>query len=341
MKTKHRRSYRFAVLAASAILGTSTLAACGSGSGDAHTIRYQSAAGQVDPVQLADALGYLKGLTLDKVGDVTGGPASLQALASHQIDISAGAFFGAIAQVEANGVPIKAVVSTYGSNAKISQQIVALAGSGLKTAKDLIGKKVAVNTLGANQEAVLDVWARKSGLTQSQISQITLVPLPPLNALEALQQHQVDATFVGSGQLRAVASTGLKLETIVKDTDVIGAYNGGGLSVSESFLQSNPTVARQLITGVAKAVSYIEHHSRAEVLKIYDAWLDQHGYGSYVAAVDKNWSGTTGVADPATAAIKSTDFLTWVNWLQERGTVKGDLNVNGLYSNAYNDLAKG
>lgn len=346
--TPRRLLTRLGVLTATAILGTSTLAACGAGQdgttlagATTATIRYQSYAGGVDPLQLADALGYLQGITLSKVGDVTGGPASLQALASHQIDISSSAFFGAIAQVEANGVPIKAVVSTYGSNAKVSEQIVALSGTTITSAKDLIGKKLAVNTLGANEEAVVDTWARKSGLTASQIGQIILVPLPPLNALEALQQHQVDAAVVSSSQVRAVQQSGLKLTAIVKDTEVIGDYNGGGLAVTDAFLKQSPAIARVLITGVAKAVSYIEHHDRSAVLKIYDAWLTRNGYSSYIAAVDKNWAGTTGVASPDSAAISDQDFSTWVTWLEQRGTIHGNLTPSSLYTNAYNELAKG
>src|SRR6476659_6155275 len=117
-----------------AVLTIGALSACGSAaadessSGEAATIRYQSSAGTVDVLQLADALGYLDGLTLEKVGDVTGGPQSVQALTSHQIDISASAFFGAIAQVVASGAPIKAVVSTYGSNDQVSSGIVTLEG---------------------------------------------------------------------------------------------------------------------------------------------------------------------------------------------------------------------
>lgn len=341
MPTNHRRLTRLAVLAAGAILGASTITACAAGSGDSHTIRYQSYAGGVDVLQLADALGYLHGLKLDKVGDVTGGPQSLQALASHQVDISSSAFFGAIAQLEANGAPIKAVVSTYGSNAKVSEEIITLANSSIRTARDLIGKKVAVNTLGANEEAVIDTWLTKSGLTKSEIAQVTLVPLPPLTTFEALQNHQVDAAAIANGQLQSLTGSGLQLRVLVKDTDIIGDYDGGGFAVTDQYLQQNPAVARQLITGVAKAVAYIESHSRDDVLKIYDAWLTQNGYGSYIAAVNKNWAGSTGVAETKTAQITNKDFATWVTWLESRGTVKSNLNVGTLYTNAYNDLAKG
>jgi ABC-type nitrate/sulfonate/bicarbonate transport system substrate-binding protein len=339
-RTSHR--IRLAAAVALSLASLTSLTACGAGqSGETKTIRYQSYSGNVDVVQLADALGYLKGLKLKKVGDVTGGPQSLQALVSHQVDISTSAFFGAIAQVVATGAPIKAVVSTYGSNAKTSSSLVTLQGSPITTAKDLIGKKVAVNTLGANSEAILDVWLQKSGLTADQIKQVTLVPLPPLNMFQALQQHQVDVASVASGQLREAASTGLKLQTLVKDTDVIGPYNGGGASLRDDFLTKDPTTSRELVTGIAKAVAYIESHDRATVLKVYDAWLTDHGYGSYVKAVDQNWSGTTGVATPTTAAIGTKDFSIWLDWLKSRGTVKDSLKDDEIYTNQYNDLAKG
>jgi len=342
MNPRPSRRARFTAAIAIAAAPLTALTACGGGqTGETTTIRYQSYSGSVDVLQLADALGYLKGLKLKKVGDVTGGPQSLQALTSHQVDISSSAFFGAIAQVVSTGAPIKAVVSTYGSNDKTSSALVTLEGSSITSAKDLIGKKVAVNTLGANAEAVLDVWLQKSGLDKDQIKKVTLVPLPPLNMFQALQQHQVDVASVGSGQLRVAESTGLKLKTLVKDTDVIGPYNGGGVSIGDDFLKKNPKTSRTLVTGIAKAVAYVESHDRAEVLKVYDAWLKANGYSSYVKAVDQNWSGTTGVATPTTAAIGDKDFAIWVDWLKDRGTVKDNLNAGDIFTNDYNDLVKG
>ena len=88
-----------------------------------------------------------------------GGPASLQALASRQVDISTNAFFGTTAQVVASGAPIKAVIASYGTNQKTGSAVVALPDSGLTDdPHSFIGTKVAVNTLGANAEAVLDTW---------------------------------------------------------------------------------------------------------------------------------------------------------------------------------------
>jgi ABC-type nitrate/sulfonate/bicarbonate transport system substrate-binding protein len=324
-----------------ALLAVTGLSACSAQAGEATTIRYQSYAGQVDVLQLADALGYLDGLTLKRVGDVPGGPQSVQALASNQVDISSSCFFGAVAQLVANDVPVEAVVSTYGSNDRTSSAIVTLDGSTISDAHDLIGKKVAVNTLGANYDAVLDTWFDQQGLTPDEIKQVTLVPLPPLNKIQALQQHQVDAAAIGSGSLQAAESTGVKLQVLVKDTDVVGSYNGGGFVMRKNFLDDNPETSERLVTGVAKAVRYIESHSRDEVLGVYTTWLKDHGYDDDIEAVEQNWSGTTGVATADTAASQDGDISIWLDWLGSRGDVDPDeIKQSDVYTNDFNDLAK-
>ena len=66
-------------------------------------IRYQSSTGaDISPLELADALGYLAPITLERVGDVQGGPANLQAAATGQVDI-ASAFNGAVLNIVAAG----------------------------------------------------------------------------------------------------------------------------------------------------------------------------------------------------------------------------------------------
>ena len=346
-RTAPRPTLRRLTAGAAALLVAAGLAGCGAAAAPTNadgttTVRYQSVAGSVDILQLASALGYLPDVELKKVGDVTGGPQSVQALTSRQVDISLSCFFGSIALVGARGAPIMAVVATYGSSPKISSAIVTPAGSPIHSARDLIGKKVAVNTLGANAEAVIDTWLEDSGLTADEIKRVTLVPLPPLNTIQALQQHQVDAASIGSGQLKAAESTGVELETLVKDTDVVGSYSGGGYAMTDAFLEQNPEMAHQLVTGVAKAVAYIESHSREQTLKLYDGWLRDHGYGDYVEAVDQNWAGTTGVADPETAAITDKDISIWLDWLAGRGDVDpSTIEPGDVYTNDYNDLANG
>lgn len=331
--------------AAAALLGG--LTACGAAGADAQksadgstVVRYQSYPGSVDPLQLADALGKLPGITLKKVGDVQGGPESLRALASKQVDISSSAFYGAIAQTVATGVPIRAVVATYGTNAKTGSAVVAKKGSGLTDdPHSFIGKKVAVNTLGANAEAVLDTWFAKGGLSQDEIKKVTLVPLPPLNTAQALKNGQVDAAYIGVGQLKATQDA-VPIETVFKDSDVIGFYNGGGVALRDDWIKDQKKADRVLVSGISYAIDYIESHSREETLAVYTKWLKENGYAEAAPVVEKNWNGSTGVSSKG-GVIADKDISIWLDWLGTRGDVDPDkIQPSDVYTNEFNPSAK-
>lgn len=327
-----------ALLALAAVTSGCGGAAAGGGEEET-TIRYQSYAGTVDVVQLADALGYLEGLTLEKVGDITGGPQALQALASDQVDIGGSAFFGAIAQLVATGVPIKGVVSSYGSNEKISSSIVALEESPISSAKDLVGKRIAVNTLGANAEAVLDTWFEQEGLTTEEQDRITLVPLPPLNMEQALREGQVDAASMSIGNLVVAQQRG-GVKVVITDQEIVGQpYNGGAFTMREEFIQKNPETTKTLVAGLAKALHYIETHTKEETLAVYLPWLEKNGYSDYVEAVKANWPGSTGVSNPE-GLIADGDISLWLDWLEKRGDVDVDaIEPSDVYTNEFNPFA--
>lgn len=344
LRTAPARRLLAGAAAAAALIGS--LTACGGSAGAENsdgttTVRYQSYAGAVDPLQLADALGKLDGIKLKRIGEVQGGPAALQALASRQTDIASSAFFGAIAQVVATGVPIKSVVATYGTNEKTGSYVVAKKGTGLtQDPHSFIGKKVAVNTLGANAEAILDTWFEKGGLSPAEIKKVTLVPLPPLNTVAALKEGQVDAAYIGVGQLKA-AQEALPLEVVVKDSDVVGFYNGGGVSLREDWITGEKAASRTLVEGISFAIDYIESHERQEVLDVYVPWLVEHGYGDQVEAVEKNWAGSTGVSSKG-GLIADKDISIWLDWLATRGDVDpSKIEASDVYTNEFNPTETG
>lgn len=337
-----QRLSRALVVAAAAMTAASGLSACGSAGADdgkeVTTIRYQSYAGAVDAFLLADALGKFDGLKLDRVGDVTGGPQALQALLSDQTDIGGSAFYGAIAQLVATGAPIKAVIPFYGSNDTTNSSVAVLEKSSIKTAKDLIGKKIAVNTLGANQEAVLDTWFDQQGLTEAEQKKVTLVPLPPLNTPEALGSGKVDAAVL-SFQSRKQTEQQYPLRTLVNDVEVVGEpYAGGGLTLRNEFIEKNPKTSRQLVEGVAAAIEFIETHDKQEVFDVYFPYLEKEGYGDYIEPIRKNFPGTLGI--DAKPVIKDEDIQRWVDWLDSRGDIDAkDVKVSDVYTNELNPNA--
>jgi len=317
-------------------------AGCGGSSGAATTedgktvIRYQTYMGSVNLPELADALGYYDDIELDRIGDVQGGPESLRAVATDQVDFSM-AFLGAIAKLESTGAPLSTVVAYYGSDQTVNSSVLVRRGEGIRKARDLIGRKVAVNTLGANYEAVIDTWLAESGLTQEEIEQVTLVPLPPATSESALREGQVDAVYL-SGTFRDVALERPGVTEIVRDVDVVGPYNGGGISLRDDFVAENPEVVEEFTAGVAKAVEWARTHEKKEVMDVISGYLEEHGRGEEVASL-KYWRGT-GIESRG-GVLSDADFTLWLDWLEASGEVEeGSVDVADLYTNEFNPYAK-
>jgi ABC-type nitrate/sulfonate/bicarbonate transport system substrate-binding protein len=336
IRTTHARL----LATATSLVAVAALAAgCGgssSGSADGKTIRYQTSPGILNIAEMADALGYIPGITLKNVGVVQGGPQALQALATGQVDL-AGAFVGAAANVIANGTPIKGVIAYYGSSKHVYGALVTKDGSKITKPQDLIGKKVAVNTLGAQFQAVLDTWLQKGGLTPDQIKQVTLVPLPSINTEAAVRNGQVDAAYLnGSLLTNAMKTPGLTV--VMKDTQLLGSFNGGSYEMTDAYLKAHPDTAKEFVSGMAKAVHWIQTHPVSQVLSTYTKYLDAHGETDDATAL-ATWVGT-GIATKG-GVLRNGDYTTWTGWLQAQGLLKGSLDVSALYTNQYNPYASG
>ena len=325
---------------ASACASSEAQTAGGSKNGlEISTIRYQSAPGSVDPLLLADALGDLPGITLKRAGDTVSGPESIKNVASNQTDIG-GAFYGAIAQLVASGAPIKAVLPYYGTDDKNFQSLIVPADSGIHSARDLIGKKVAMNTLGGNWEAALDTWLSQEGLSQDEIKKVTIVVLPPLNTPEALAKGQIDAAFLNVTGVK-ITNQAVKTRTVVTDKQIVGTnYAGGSLVLRKDTIAKAPNTARELVTGYARAIEFIQTHDREEIFAKLFPYLEKHGFADYEEAITANFTGSLGV--DAHPVIKAEDISRWSDWLISRGDISADkLNVDDVYTNEFNPFANG
>jgi ABC-type nitrate/sulfonate/bicarbonate transport system substrate-binding protein len=320
------------LLAGAGLSGCAESEAAGAG---ADTIRYQAYQGSVNLPELAKALGDLDGVKLEYKGTVQGGPQSIAALVSNQVDYGA-AFNGAIAQIASTGAPITSVIAYYGSSDKVTSSILVKADSGVSSARDLIGKKVAVNTLGANAEAVLDTYLAKGGLSQAEIKKVTLVPLPGINEEAALREGKVEAAYLGGAlQESALSRPGLKVLTT--DVDLVGPYNGGSIVLRDDLIKKNPDLTKRFVAGLAKALVYTETHSADEVRTVLARWLTDQGRPDDAKALAL-WKGT-GVATHA-GLIRDKDFDLWLSWLESRGDVKTDaLKASDIYTNKFNPFA--
>jgi ABC-type nitrate/sulfonate/bicarbonate transport system substrate-binding protein len=329
----------FAVLPPALVLVV-TLAGCGgratSGS-EVTELRYQGNVGSVTPAELAEGLGFLGNVRLKWVGNTISGPQDIQSAATGQTDFG-GAFNGAIIKLRASGAPIKAVVSYYGSNDVVGSHFYVLSGNPIKGPRDLIGKKIGVNTLGAHAEAVIKEYLKRGGLTSDEIKQVELIVVPPVNTEQALRQQQIDVGALG-GVLEDAASEHGGVRQLFADTDLFGPFSGGSYVLRDDFIAKNPNTAKSFVAGVAKAIEWTHTHSKEEVIAKFKEIIAKRHRNENAATIDY-WK-SYGV-DAKGGAIADQDFQRWLDWLTTEGEIKqGQLTLKDLYTNQFNPYATG
>ncbi|MDQ1541923.1 MAG: hypothetical protein QOH29_2649, partial [Actinomycetota bacterium] len=328
-----------ALATAGALTGCGAQAkASGSGGGpEKLELRYQGSANTVSLPEVAADLGYFGAVKLKWVGNTISGPQDIQSAATNQTDFG-GAFTGAVVKLIEAGAPVKAVINYYGEDAKTFNGFYVKADSPIHTARDLIGKSVAVNTLGAHFEAVLDTYLTKNGLTPAEIKQVQLVVLPPNNTEEAIRKGQVDVgTLGGVLQDHAIATGGLR--SLFNDYDLFGAFNAGQYVLRDDFIKKYPKTAQVFVTGVAKAIEWERTTPRAQVIAEFTKVINSRGRNESTANL-KYWK-SVGIAAKG-GVISDSDFTKWAAWLKSAGVIKSTtVDAAKYYTNEFNGLRPG
>lgn len=297
-------------------------------------LRYEGSANNVTLPELAEDLGYFGEVKLNWVGNTISGPASIQSAATGATDFG-GAFSGAVVKLIEAGAPVTAVINYYGEDEKTFNGFYVKEDSPIRQPKDLIGKKVAVNTLGAHADAVINSYLKKNGLSQEEIKQVQLVVVPPNDTEEAIRRGQVDIGSLGGVlQDNAVAQGGLR--SLFNDYELFGTFAGGQYVLRDDFIKQNPNTTRIFTTGVAKAIEWARSTPREEVIARFKSIIDKRQRSESSDAL-KYWKS---VGVPAKGAITDEDFSRWSDWLKDTGIVTGGITPSKYYTNEFNGLLK-
>ena len=186
------------------------------------------------------------GLNVDSL-KFTAGPAFFSAFGSKSIDIG---FMGtppAIIGI-AQGVPMKIfAVENYAPG---SEALVARAGSGIATLKDLKGKKVAT-ARGSSGDYALQTGLAKVGLT---ISDVTFLDLAVTALIPAFTRGDIDAGWYWEpwqGQMIAAGGN-----QVINDGQI--GVHGGIVWVAQSdWLAANSEAVRRLLAAIDQATDVI------------------------------------------------------------------------------------
>lgn len=300
-------------------------------------IQYSSSAGSVEIAELAEELGFLGDLKLDNIGSTSGGPEDIQLTATKQLDFG-NAFNGAIIKSVSEGVKIKSVIGSYGVDEKTKGGLFVLEESPIKKAKDLIGKKIGVNTLGAQAEFFNVQYLREKGLSEKEIDQVQLVVIPTANAEQILRSKQNDAVRLSElTKDRALEKGGIR--EITNDLDIYGeAFTAGSYFFADEYIEKNPNTVKRFVNGVAKAHEWSKKTPRKEVVATLEKIVKGRNNNEPTENL-KYWE-SFGVASTG-GLIQQEEYGVWIDYLVKDDQLKkGQVKLKDLYTNEFNSYAK-
>lgn len=300
-------------------------------------LRYQGSVAQVGFPELAEDLGYFEQVELEWIGDVTGGPASIQAAVTGETEFG-GAFNGAITKLQATGAKVTSVISYYGADDTTYGGFYTLEGSPITSARDLIGKKIGVNTLGAQSEFVVREYLARGGLSPAEIEKVELVVVPPVNAEQVLRAGQVDVAALGSVfQDKALERGGLT--RLFGDNDLFGEFAYGSLIFRDDYIAQHKEAVADFVQGVARAIRWTQVTPVDEVKARLTSIIEERDRGETTDLVGF-WKSSS--LPTAGGVIQPEEISTWVTWLERDGQLEqGQLDPEDLYTNEFNPYANG
>jgi ABC-type nitrate/sulfonate/bicarbonate transport system substrate-binding protein len=295
-------------------------------------LRYQGWASKVLYPELAEDLGYLAPIKLKWVGNTISGPQDIQAAVTGDVDFG-GAFNGSIVKLVAAHAPVKAVISYVGTDKQTNGGLFVLQGSPIHGARDLIGKKVGVNTPGAYEQYLVTAYLEKAGLSKDDIQKVTFVAAPPVNLAQLLKQKQLDAIFLEDIiKDKLLADGGATLLTT--DYQLFGSFGYASYLFTDRFIAQNPNTVRKFVDGTARAIEWARNTPRDEVVARLKKIVAQR-HRNEDASIVEYWK-SAGVGGKG-GLINADDFTTYIDWYVNNGVLKrGQVKPEEIYSNQFN-----
>jgi len=303
----------------------------GDGALETLELRYQGSNSAVLLHELAEDLGYLSPLKLKWVGNTISGPQDIQTVVTGDVDVG-GAFNGAIIKLVSAKAPIRAIVGYYGVDDQTWSGFFVKEDSPIRSPRDLIGKKISVNTLGAHSEFMVREYLTRAGLTPEEIKQVTLLVIPPINGEQALRQGQVDVAALGSiFRDKALERGGLR--RLFSDHELYGTFTAGSLVVTHKTLRERPNAVRKLVEGTGRAIEWARSQPREVVRQRMTDIIKKRGRGEDPTIV-QYWR-SPGIALPG-GRIADREFQIWIDWLTRDGVLKpGQIALRDLFTNEF------
>ncbi|MCZ7358163.1 MAG: ABC transporter substrate-binding protein [Candidatus Methanoperedens sp.] len=299
---------------------------------DLTTLRTTVSLGSVGIHDIADEKGFFaeQGIKIESLGSTTGGTEGVQALISGSIDFASSAWQPWINAAN-RGSKVKTVVAAFGQNAEFQGQLwIVLKNSTIKTAKDLVGKKIAINVLGAESDYITREYLKKNGLSIDQV-QLVVVPWPQHE--QVLRSRQVDVVAANSPFSDKLLEGG-DTRVLFSGYDVRGETASGAYGVREELIKQHPETVKRFVAAIAKAYDWSEENP-VEAKKIVAEIYKKRGGNPELA---KYWSPKRAWEH---GFIKDTDIQWWLDIFVKDGIIKnGQLKPSDIYTEEFNPYSQ-
>ncbi|CAN7669693.1 ABC transporter substrate-binding protein [Neorhizobium sp. LjRoot104] len=166
----------------------------------------------------------------------------------------------AVVAAAANGLPVKVVHTTYqrGIGALLAKE-----ASGIKSYKDLKGKKIGVTSLASPNYLQLQVGLKQAGLTLEDVS-VEVVATGAI--VQSLQAGQVDAIVFSELRKYNLEADGTKV-TMILSNDFLPSF-GNVVVTSNKKLAQNADVVKRFTTAVTQSYQWVIDGHIPEALDI-------------------------------------------------------------------------
>jgi ABC-type nitrate/sulfonate/bicarbonate transport system substrate-binding protein len=284
-----------------------------------------------------------EGVTLDPVTvqGGGGGTVTMQALLANNTDVAGGSISVWVNAIS-KGAKVKLLLPGGVTEQPEHSGLLVLEESGIHSIKDLAGKKIAVNVLGAEADFIIRTFLKQNGLT---INQVELVVVPAENQEQVLRSRQVDAiawTTSGGTQFeRAVEKGGVRRVPGTSSFETRGSQSLLTTSEGfrEEFIKAHPDAVKRYLRAVdgARHIVWEEYQKNPDrVRKAYADISTEKGGNSELAKYYRGPRWT-----PENQLIKDQDIQFWIDKFIEAGMLKsGQVKLADIYTNEFNPSYK-
>jgi NitT/TauT family transport system substrate-binding protein len=183
--------------------------------------------------------------------------------------------FSAMATSKSRLVFVSAIME---DNAHPISLLIFRKGSGLKSIKDLEGKRV-----GMLPTRAYEVWLQKILAANGvEPTKVVIQQIPPPQQAAALASGAVDALFTNDPASTAAITKGagesFEGKSLVPETTGLKPFYFGSFNITKKFADANPDVVRRISLALDEAIEFIEKYPD-EAKKTMEAYLpkEQHG----------------------------------------------------------------